>query len=92
MDSGLLLERCWPTKTGAMRAAKVAVKPFGCTAAEDAPGRRLVILEVDRLMSVLLLDPGWPTADAAVDAAVDTGINIVAIYEVLTRSRRGSIV
>ena len=79
-----------------MRAAKVAVKPFGCMAAEDAPGRRLVIPEVDRSMVRLLLDLGWPTScaavDAAADAAVDTGIDTVATDEVLARSRIGSIV
>ena len=73
-----------------MSAADVVAKPFGCTTAEEALGRRLMIPEVDISMSVLLLDLGWPTADAAVDIAVGTDIDMVAMDEVL--ARRGSIV
>ena len=36
MAGGLLLERGWPSKTGATIAADVAVKPFGCMAVEEA--------------------------------------------------------
>ena len=83
MANGLLLERGWPSKTGATIAADVAVKPFGCMAVEEAVGRRLVIPGVDRSMSVL----DWPTADTA----MDTGIDTAATDEVLARRRRESI-
>ena len=92
MAAGLLLERCWPSKTVATSAADVAVKPFGCMVVEEVVGRRRVISGVDRSMRVLLWDLGWPTADAAVDAAVDTGIDTAATDELLARSRRVSIV
>ena len=51
--SSLLLEWGWPTETGAMCAADVAVIPCGCMVAEEVLGRRLMA-EGDGLESVLL--------------------------------------